>query len=325
MDGMDLDGMARQLAEVTGHARMNRLVLDDFTERSLLLQGQTAARALPRGKPVGSLADVEFRVFSQWGEDGIIDWLCAHVDVPDTRFVEFGVETFREANCRFLMQHRNWKGLVIDGSAENMASLRQHPYFWRHDLTAKAAFVTRENIDGLITDAGFGGPLGILSIDIDGNDYWVWQAIKSVDPAIVICECNPVFGDIRAVSVPYDPQATRFGRHGSGLYFGASVKALEHCARGKGYRFVGTNLNGINAFFVRNDLAGPVLDLLAEVRAYPARHRDSRNERGELSFAGGLDRAAMIAGMPVVDVVTGETVTLGGIGRLYSDEWLAGM
>src|SRR6195256_5390804 len=91
-----------------------------------------------------------------------------------------------------------------------MAALAADPVFWMHDLTARTEFVTAENIDTLIRDAGFAGPLGILSIDVDGNDYWIWQAIGSVEPAIVICEYNPIFGDTRAVTVPYDPAFLRF-------------------------------------------------------------------------------------------------------------------
>src|SRR5258705_10862042 len=96
-----------------------------------------ATRTLPGGKRIKDLSEVEFRVYSQWGEDGIIEWLAAHVAVPDMRFIEFGVETFREANCRFLMHNRNWKGLVIDGSEAHMARLRGQPYFWMDDLNAK--------------------------------------------------------------------------------------------------------------------------------------------------------------------------------------------
>ena len=282
-----------------------------------------AARSLPRGKRIKDLSEVEFRVYSQWGEDGIIEWLAAHVPVPNTRFIEFGVETFREANCRFLMHNRNWKGLVIDGSEANMASLRAQPYFWMYDLTAKSSFVTAENIDALITEAGFAGPLGILSVDVDGNDYWIWRAIQSVQPAIVICEVNPILGDTRAVTVPYDPGFTRFAAHFSGLYFGASICALRHLAKSKDYSFVGTSASGINAFFVRDDLAAFVLELIEEPRAFPSRHRDSRDRNGALSFAGGSERFALIADLPVVDVETGQTLRLGDIEQPYSDAWLA--
>ncbi len=307
-------------------ALMRRLVTaNDLGERSLLLQGQMAARALPKGERIADLSAVEFRVFSQWGEDGIIEWLASHVPVPNTRFVEFGVETFTEANCRFLLQNRNWKGLVMDGSTTNMESLKASSLYWMYDITAKPAFVTRENINGLIEEAGFGGPLGLLSIDIDGNDYWVWEALTAAEPAIVVCEYNPILGDTRAISVPYSAAFERLKSHYSGLYFGASIEALCYLATQKGYNFLGTNANGINAFFVRKDLADSVLPLIKTKKAYPSRHRDSRDKSGALSFTGGLDRLALIRDMPVVDVETGKTLLLGDIPAPYSEAWLKAM
>lgn len=314
-----------RVAEAAGYGAMNQMQLTDFAERSLLLQGSARARSLPKGERIRDLSAVEFRVFSQWGEDGIIEWLAAHVPVPNTRFVEFGVETFKEANCRFLLQNRNWKGLVMDGSEQNLASLKALPLYWMYDLTAKPAFVTAENINQLIEEAGFGGPLGILSVDIDGNDYWVWKAIDAVDPAIVICEYNPILGDTRPVTVPYKPDFTRFDAHYSGLYFGSSIAALRHLAKSKGYRFLGTNSNGINAFFVKDALADSVLPLIETQTAFPSRHRDSRDEEGNLSFTGGADRFALIKEMPVVDVETGETLRLGDIDKPYSEAWLKAM
>ena len=314
-----------RVSEAAGYGAMNQAQIADFAERSLLLQGNASARALPRGQVIGDLSEVEFRVFSQWGEDGIIDWLVSHIPVPNTRFVEFGVETFREANCRFLLQNRNWKGLVMDGSEQHLASLQALPLYWMFDLTAKPAFVTAENINQLIEEAGFAGPLGILSVDIDGNDYWVWKAIDIVDPAIVICEYNPTLGDTRPVTVPYKPDFTRFDGHHSGLYFGSSIAALKHLAKAKGYTFLGTNSNGINAFFVKDALADKVLPLLKEQKAFPSRHRDSRDEAGNLSFTGGAGRFSLIEEMPVVDVETGETLQLKEIAKPYSDAWLKAM
>ncbi len=296
--------------------------LADLAERTLFLQGQMAAKAIDPDRRLHDLAEAEFRVYSQWGEDGIVEWLVRQAEIPATRFIEFGVETFKEANCRFLLQNRNWKGLVLDGSQANMTAMRAEPFYWQHDLTGQAAFVTAENINELITSAGFAAPLGILSVDIDGNDYWVWQAIECVNPAIVICEVNPVLGDLHPITVPYDPAFWRFDKHESGVYFGASIAALRHLAEKKGYRFVGTNVSGINAFFVREDLAAPVLSKLEHVIAHPPRHRDSRAADGRLTHTGGLARVALIADLPVIDVVTQEQKRLGDFGALYSPEWM---
>jgi hypothetical protein len=298
---------------------------EEFLERFLLLNGRMAARALPRNTPIKDFCDVEFRVFSQWGEDGIIEWLVSHVPLPNHRFVEFGVETFTEANCRFLLHNRNWKGLVLDSNANYMAGLRSAPRMWMHDLTALPAFVTAKNINRLISDAGFSGPVGILSIDVDGNDYWIWQAIDCIAPAIVICEYNSLLGDTRPLAVPYDPGFERLKAHHSGLYFGASIAALRRLAAAKGYSFVGTNSNGNNAFFVRDDLAGPVLTMIEERKPYPSRHRDSRDTEGQLTFTAGLARLDLIKECPVFDIETGRTLRLLDVDRLYSEQWLAGM
>jgi hypothetical protein len=288
----------------------------------LLLAGRQACWLQPKGK-LKDLSEAEFRVFSQWGEDGILEWLAAHTDVPNTRFIEFGVETFREANCRFLMLNRNWRGLIMDGSEEAMLALRKQELYWRHDLTAVPAFITAENINELIATNGFGGPLGLLSVDIDGNDYWVWNAITACEPALVACEVNPLFGDTAAVTVPYDPKFTRFGGHHSGLYFGASLGALKHLAAQRGYEFLGTNSNGINAFFVKRELAGPLLSRLESVRAWPSCHRNSCDEQGQLTYARGLARFELIKHLPVVEVTTGRTLKLADIAEPFSAEWRA--
>ena len=260
----------------------------------------------PRDRQIADLSEIEFKVFSPWGEDGIIEWLVSHVDVPNRRFVEFGVETFQEANCRFLMLNRNWRGFVMDGSEANIAGLRADPLFWKYDLSALSTFVSAENINGLLEKAGLSGPLGLLSIDIDGNDYWVWKAISIVSPAIVVCEFNAVLGNAEPIAVPYKASFRRLDGHFSGLYFGCSIGALQHLANEKGYQFVGTNSHGVNAFFVRNDLAAPVLGLLRERRAFPSRTRESRDASGRLSYVRGYARLELIQHLPVVDVVTGK-------------------
>lgn len=321
-----LQSIEARVADALAYGQANHYlnrVQAEAAERSLILQGRIAARGIP--DRLHSLADAEFSVFSQWGEDGIIDWLVRQVPMPNTRFIEFGVESFREANCRFLMQNRNWRGLVIDANQQQMQQLRGDKIFWMYDLAALTAFITAENINDLFRGAGFEGPIGILSVDIDGNDYWVLDKIDCVDPAVLICEYNSLLGDMRPITAPYRADAGRFDGHYSGLYYGVSISALVRLARRKRYTLVGTNSYGSNAFFVRDDLAHHVLDRLETVVARPSRCRDSRNEQGQLSFAGGLDRYALIKDLPVVDVESNETMRLGDIEPLYSAEWLSEM
>ncbi|WP_216658880.1 hypothetical protein [Nocardioides sp. zg-1230] len=271
-------------------------------ELNRVLTGTMLARQLPAS--VSSLREVEFRVFSQFGDDGIIQYLLQHVDAPES-FIEFGVETYRESNTRFLLVKDNWRGLVIDGSEANVASITTMAEHWRHDLTAVASFITRENINDLFTSAGFTGEVGLLSIDIDGNDYWVWEAIEVVSPVVVVAEYNSVFGPEAKVTVPYAADFTRRAAHHSHLFFGASLGALCDLAERKGYAFVGSNSNGNNAYFVRLDQLGDLRALSAAEGYVESRFRESRDASGNLTHLSGSARLDEIAHLVVQDLTTG--------------------
>jgi hypothetical protein len=293
---------------------------------SLQLSGRLASWQVRSRNTIANLQEVEFRVSSQWGQDGIIDWLVERAEVPSAAqtFVEFGVEDYRQSNTRFLLQNRNWRGLIMDGDPAMVKAVESDGLAWRYDLTARPAFITRENINGLISGAGFGGEIGLLSIDIDGNDYWVWEALHTVRPIICICEYNAVFGDVHPISIPYDQHFSRTKAHPSNLYFGASIAALRSLAAKKGYRFVGTNLAGNDAFFVREDFARRFVDgSLQQIRSLPSRLRESRDGRGINTYIGGLERFQQILALPVVNVETEVMMPLGDLEAVYSDEWLA--
>ncbi|MEX2188551.1 MAG: hypothetical protein WD875_17210 [Pirellulales bacterium] len=278
-----------------------------------ILAAQTAICQIAAAGVLPRLADAELRVFSQFGDDGIIQYLARLLDVQPTTFVEFGVENYTEANSRFLLINNNWRGLILDANVGYMESVRRDSIYWRHDLTAVAAFIDRDNINGLISDNGFRGDLGILSIDIDGNDYWVWERIDVVRPTIVIAEYNSVFGGRRAVSVPYDPAFYRTTAHYSNLYWGCSLAALCVLAERKGYGFVGCNSAGNNAYFVRNDRLGPLRPLTAEQGYVESRFRESRDTDGNLTYLAGEARRQAIAQMSVVDVASRVTVSVGSL------------
>jgi hypothetical protein len=266
-------------------------------------------RALPVDAP---LADAEFQVFSQFGEDGIIQHLVSKVPIDNDVFVEFGVEDYTESNTRFLLVNDNWRGLVLDGSDAHQRWLESHPTGWRHEIQAVTAFIDRDNINGLIGGAGITGDIGILSIDLDGNDVWILEAIDLVSPRILILEYNATFGPEAAVTVPYDPAFVRGEKHSSNLYWGASLAALTRTARDKGFSLVGSNVAGNNAFYVRDDVIGqlPVLDAADAWR--PSRFRESRGPAGELTYVSdGVERLRLMRDMPVHDLDKGGTVTIG--------------
>jgi len=248
--------------------------------------------------------DSEFRVFSQWGEDGIIQFLLQNVSVNKPLFVEFGVENYVESNTRFLLTNNQWSGLVIDGSEENIEYIKRDPIYWAANLKAVSAFITKENINELIIKNGISGDIGILSVDIDGNDYWIWQAIDSISPSIVICEYNSHFGPEAEVTIPYEPEFVRHKAHFSKIYYGASISALNSLAKSKGYSLVASNSSGNNIFFVRKDLIGS-LQVLTPGQAYcQAQFREYHDESGNLTFDDFDTRINNIKDLPLYDLKT---------------------
>lgn len=281
--------------------------LDDIA----VLAGQARAQQVAM-REVSDLWDAEFRVFSQFGDDGIVEYLVGRIGVPRAaeRFVEIGVEDYSEANTRFLLVNRNWSGLIVDGTDAHLRAVEASPLMWRHDIHPVTAFVEPGNVNDLLRAHGFDRDLGLLSIDVDGNDYWIWQAVTA-EPAIVIVEYNSLFGAERAVTIPYQAGFERTRAHHSNLYFGASLAALARLGERKGYRLVGSNSAGNNAYFVRRD-AGLELPAPTVAEAYvESRYRESRDEAGNLTFLSGEERVRAIAALEVWDVEREELVAVG--------------
>ncbi len=285
-------------------------------EATLLLLGKEMAWRVA-GLPANvDFRKVGFKVFSQFDEDGIIQYLINRLPIASKTFIEFGVENYEESNTRFLLLNDHWQGMVLDARASDIRYIQQDQIYWQYDLQAKCTWITRENINGLLRDAGFGSDVGLLSIDIDGNDYWIWEAIESVRPMIVIIEYNSLLG-LQPIAVPYKEDFDRTESHYSNLYYGASLGALQHLAQKKGYLLLGSNVWGHNAFFVRADMAGEFRGLELREAYVASRFRESRDEAGKLTYVQGNDRIKIIQHMPVVQVVTGKT------GKL-KDSWQAG-
>lgn len=277
-------------------------------ERLRELVGGGLAYQVSQRTRIASLHDVEFRVYSQFGDDGIVQWLVSRLPQLPRCFVEFGVEDYSEATTRFLMVNNHWSGLVIDGSEANIARLRRQPWFWRYNLTAIASFLTLDNLEEVVGRWGQERQVGLLHIDVDGNDYWFWEGLSSISPGLVIMEYNALFGAERAITVPYRADFRRFRMHHSGQFFGASLAALTHLAAKKGYALLGTNSAGNNAYFVLREFLGDSLREVTPIQAWARPgFRDSRDGRGHLDFRSFEARQSAIRGLPVVNVITGSS------------------
>lgn len=257
-------------------------------------------------KVIKSIQEAEFKVFSQWGDDGIIQFLINNITISNNYFVEFGVENYTEANTRFLLVNNNWSGLVMDGSLSNVEYIKKDPIYWKHELTAKHAFITAENINELLSSENVPQQIGILHIDIDGNDYWVWKNIDKVKADIVIVEYNSLFGSERAITIPYQKNFIRTEAHYSNLYYGSSLLSLCDLAKEKKYSFVGCNSAGNNAYFILNDKLGTIKPLLPSEGFEVSKFKESRDKNGILTYLTGKLREDKIKNLEVFNTRTNQ-------------------
>jgi hypothetical protein len=191
-------------------------------------------------RPIRGLWPYERHVYSQHGEDGILDALFRTIGTTNRYYVEFGVGDGSERNSRLLAERHGWHGLLMDGGFDDPR------------INLHREFITAENINDLFAKYGVPEEFDLLSIDVDGNDYWVWQRLSErYRPRVIVAEYNANLGPNLRRTIAYDPEFVWSGTD----YYGASLAALEALARTKGYVLVGCESLGVNAFFVRSDVA----------------------------------------------------------------------
>lgn len=240
--------------------------------------------------------DVGFGVFCDADEDGILLYLLSLVDSGRRLLVDLGSASASASNSSNLIIHHGWTGLLVDANETGIASARA-AYERQGIMPPKMlnAWLTAETINELLTKHGPTGEIDLLSIDIDGNDYWLWRAIDVITPRVVVIEYQDILGPERSVTIPYDPQFSldRYEVNASqNNYVGASLRAMVKLGASKGYRLVATNRLGFNAFFVREDLGREVLPEISVEEGFPHPWNDY----------GMRERYPLVAEMPWVDV-----------------------
>ena len=239
-------------------------------------------RSAERGEKLPSIWDAGFRVFSQFDEDGIILFLLGVVGIGPAKFIEIGGgDGVWASNCANLALNLGFDGLFIDGNPDLVK--QGEKFYSRHPDTGfyppqfKQALVTKNNVNQIFSTAEFQGEIDVLSIDIDGNDYWIWEAIECIQPRIVVIETHIEFGQ-RSIVVPYKEDFVwQPGMHPH--YLGASPAAMTKLADRLGYRLVGANRFGFNAFYLRKDLG---MDMIPEVDVADLFRHPRNRERMQL-------------------------------------------
>lgn len=244
---------------IVGAYRINKVFTNHLDERysavirdEVLLRQSVLYMETSYYQKIESIENAGFQVYSQNDEDGIIQWIIRRIDAPIKNFIEFGVQNYFQSNTRYLHIKDCYSGLIMECNTECVNYILNDLRL-KNNLTVGEESITAANINELILKYGFteSQEIGILSIDVDGNDYWIWKSINIINSQIVICEYNTAFGYDRALTIPYDENFC-MDRSFINAYFGASIKALELLGEKKGYSLIGCN--GTNAFFVRNDL-----------------------------------------------------------------------
>lgn len=226
------------------------------------------------------ITDTGFSIYSQTDEDGILLYIFSLIGIHKKNFVEIGISQDLESNCSNLAINFGWHGLFIDGNSNSINSA--HHFFNNNPSTrlfppkVLNAWITKDNIDRIITNAGFIGEIDLLSIDIDGMDFWIWKSIKSINPRVVVIEANSKLG-LKSISVPYQ-ENWRYNPDLYPHYHGASLPALIKLGREKEYRLIGTNMYGYNAFFVRSDIGKNIFPTVSvkQCRTHPTRGNDTK-------------------------------------------------
>ena len=282
-----------------------------------VLTGQGAIHAmLSRSSQFKRLWDAEVRIYSQWGEDGILAYLCWSLDLVKPNVIEFGAGDFSECNSRFLAECFNANVVAVDALQELETNNLGNDLHWKTHFTTLVHWITPEQAAADLSYArNLLGVVDIISLDIDGNDYWVMENLDLDTVSIVVVEYNALFGSTASVTVPQNDKFSRSEAHFSNLYWGASLNAWISLMNGKGFSFVGTNLAGNNAFFIASNLTHKLslttpetTDLSIYTRWFV---RESRNEQSELTKMSSRDCVSLIGHLQIYDTASHETYSVG--------------
>lgn len=289
-------------------SKILQLVNNYFFESQKILIGQMATQMSKMNKSHSKMLwDYEVKVFSQWGEDGILDFLCSELEIFKPRMLELGAGNFIECNSRFLAENLNASVVAVDSREDLVPTVKSMDIYWRTSVLPLPMWITPTTIIEIDLEAkNFLYQIDIISLDIDGNDYWVAQEINFEGVRIVIVEYNPIFGDGQAVSIPREDDFDRTKAHYSNLYYGVSLKAWINFFNSINFKFIGSNRAGNNAFFVLESEISKLTLKLPDVENLSIfvdwRVRESRNERGELTSLSMKDGRTLIADLPLIDL-----------------------
>jgi len=255
---------------------------------------------------IKNLSDADYKVFSQTGEDGIIDYLLYSLNIKVPKFVEIGVGDYRESNTRYIFQKNCSRGLIVDKNKNLEKKVSKIVKLWKGDLTIIETAVTSENILHILNSNDFDNNLDVFSLDVDGIDYWILEVLPEKLSKIVVLEYNPTFGPNLEVTIPNLKDFDRKKYHYSCFCWGTSLKALIKLMNQRKYVFVGSNIACFNAFFVlESEVEKLNLNLpdKNDLTKYTTSYiRESRSIENKLNYLSGKQKLKEIENCEVIDL-----------------------
>lgn len=214
---------------------------------------KTLKSQLPR------FSDTGFRVFSQGDEDGKIVYIFSLIGFTNKKCLDMAFASPYGANTTNLICNWGFTGLLVQGNnlSTTKAFFNAHKDTCVYPPTSVRAWITAENVNNICMNNGVTGEIDLFSLDMDGVDYYIWKSLNVIQPRVVVVEYQDILGPDVLLTVPYKPDFNRYDVHPD--FCGASLSAFVKLAKEKGYRLVGTNHLGYNAFFIKNGIGEDVL------------------------------------------------------------------
>ena len=289
---------------------LNKFFKNYFDKKLLMLGTSHILNMRKNYKNISNLNEVDFKVFSQNGEDGIIDYLLFSLQIEKPKFIEIGVGDYYESNTRFLFERSSGDGLIIDIIDNLQKRVEKNIRLWRGNVKILNRKIDSENILATLKEFNFFDNIDLFSIDVDSIDYWILEKMPKKFCKLIVAEYNPYFGSNLEISVPNDKNFDRSKYHHSNLCFGASLKSIINLLDKKGFVFLGTNLFKNNAFFVNSDFKDNLFLEIPnnnELNSFTnASFRESRDINNKLNFIDPKDILNEIKKCKVVDLSSSE-------------------
>ena len=254
---------------------------------------------------ISRLDQTECKIFSQNGEDGILNYIISMLKLERPNFIEIGVGTYIEANTRFIYDRFSSKGIIIDSVNDLKTKVFSNVNSWKGDLRVVEEKVSTENINNIISE-NCDFDVDIFSLDIDSIDYWIINKLKPNISKIFVAEYNAVFGSSLEITVPNLKDFERKKYHYSHLCYGMSLKALINIMKKKNFYFIGTNSIRNNAFFISNNY--PIDEYFKNLEVNKLNHyvdsniRESRDIKNNLNHLYGENKLKEIYDCEVIDL-----------------------